>query len=309
LPSLEGPGRDTRIHLGEAAVVAAVALFCLVFQLRLPTQLPTDADFAAVKDVLEKEGQPGDAVLLYPWWTEHARLVVPESIPVVGYQGSDEDPLPRNARIWVLAQPNLPRANFSAFIKVFSPKRTPQGEARQFGNLSLQRFENGHFQQPLLTASDAVGRLQVYWESPGGERRPCGFDGRIHRCPQGHVAAEWHETKFKPRRCLRFYPPGGPAKLVAELSGVPQAAAASLEAGFIWDRGAFHDRPLSVTHFTLEVVGGETRTLDIPPRLETEQRVSMGAVPAGSTVRMTVQADLAELREFCADFVLWGKAP
>lgn len=307
-PEVARPG-DARLHLIEAAVVVAVALYCLVFQLRLPGQEPTEADFAAVKAVLQQEGAPGDVVLLYPWWTERARLHVPESMPVVGYQGSDLDPLSRHPRIWVLAQPQLPKASWSGFLEVFGPRRTAQGEAREFGTLRLQRFENGRFQQPLLVASEAVDRLAVYWEAPSGERRPCAFDGRGHRCPQGHVAAEWHETLFAPRRCLRFFPPGGPAKLVVELSGVPAGAAATMEVGYVWDRGWFTGPEYVVTNFALEAVGGEKKTLSIPPGLEPLQRVSLGAVTQGATLKMSVQADNTNLREFCADLVVWGKAP
>lgn len=289
--------------------MGAVALYCLVFQLRLPGQLPAEADFAAVKAVLQQEGAPGDVVLLYPWWTERARLHVPEGMPVVGYPGSDADPLARHPRIWVLAQPDLPRSSWQGFLEKFGPGRTAQGEGRDFGALRLWRFENGRYRQPLLVASEAVDRLTVYWEGPSGERRPCAFDGRSHRCPQGYVAAEWHETQYAPRRCLRFFPPGGAAKLVAELSGVPEAAGATLEVGYIWDRFWFKGPEYVVTTFALEAVGGEKKTLSIPPGLEPLQRASLGAVTQGSTLKMSVQADNTNLREFCADLVVWGKAP
>jgi hypothetical protein len=307
LPSPDG--RDARVHLIEAAVVVAVALYCLVFQLRLGSQLPAEADFAAAREVLAKEAQAGDVVLLYPWFTERARLFVPDGLPVVGSAGSDRDDLARHPRIWVLAQPNLPRASWSSFLAEFSPRRTAQGEARDFGNVRLQRFENGRFLAPVAVASENVGALSVWWETPDGNRRPCQFDGRMHRCPQGHVAAEWHETLYAPRRCLRFYPPGGKAKLVAELAGAPAAAGATLEAGYIWDRGWFKGPEYVSAHFELAVVGGEKKTLSIPPGLEPLQRLSLGPMPQGSTLRMSVQADNTNLREFCVDLLLWGKAP
>jgi hypothetical protein len=303
------PSPEARFHLGEAAVVVAVAVFCLVFQLRLPTELPTDADFAAVQSVLERDGAPGDVVLLYPWWTEHARLFVPQSIPVVGYLGSDGEALPKAPRIWVLAQPNLPGSDFGAFLKVFSPQRTAQGEAQSFGNLRLQRFENGRFLGPIASASDAVASLNVYFESPNGERRQCNWDGRVHHCPQGFVTTEWHETHYAPRHCLRFFAPGGQTRLVAELSGVPQAAGATMEAGFIWDRGWFTGNGRTPGNFTFEVVGGEKKSLSIPLRLEVLQKLTLGAIPAGSTIKMSVQSDNPDLREFCTDFTLWSKAP
>lgn len=285
-------------------MVVAAALYCLIFQLRLPGLLPSEADYAAVQAVLEKERAPGDVVLLYPWWTERARLYAPEDLPVVGYQGSDSASLPHHGRIWVLAQPGLPRASYGSFMETFGARRTATGAARDFGPLRLALFDNGRYREPKVVASSAVDRLAVYQEVPGGERRACGWDGRAHRCPGGYVATEWHETKFEPRRCLRFFPPGGPVRLVAELSGAPAAAGATLEAGFIWDRGAF---PGGVTNFTLEVQGGESRTLAIPAGLEPTQRVDVGAIPAGASVRMTVQADNPQGREMCADFTLWGR--
>src|SRR3982751_1360850 len=94
----------------EGLAIAAVAIVCAAFQLRLPTQLPNDGEYAEVEKVLAAEGQTGDVLLLYPWWAEKGRLVAPAHMQVVGYQVSDGDDLELHPRVWVLAQPDLPRA-------------------------------------------------------------------------------------------------------------------------------------------------------------------------------------------------------
>ncbi|HEX8699767.1 MAG TPA: hypothetical protein VF815_13070, partial [Myxococcaceae bacterium] len=70
-------------------MLVVVALLCLLFYVRLPQRLPTEADYAAVKARIQAELRPGDAVLLFPWWAERARLYVPPEVPVYGYFGSD----------------------------------------------------------------------------------------------------------------------------------------------------------------------------------------------------------------------------
>src|SRR5215472_13677929 len=99
----------------ELAVLVGAGAAALVFQLRLPQRLPAEQDYRDVAATLERERSEGDVVLLYPWWSERARLFVPPALPVVGYLGSDTDPLRSFARIWLLAQPRLPKANLSDF--------------------------------------------------------------------------------------------------------------------------------------------------------------------------------------------------
>ncbi len=95
--------------MGEGTLLVAVAVLCLAFQLWLPSTHVAEADYQAAAQVLASERQPGDVVLLVPWWTERARIFVPEGLPVVGYQGSDADSLDRYPRIWVLSEPHKPR--------------------------------------------------------------------------------------------------------------------------------------------------------------------------------------------------------
>jgi hypothetical protein len=286
----------------EGGLYLLVALLCLGFQLRLPTLLPADSDDAEVEKALEAEAQPGDAVLLFPWWTEKARLFAPEKVTVVGYQGSDFDPLEHHPRVWVLAQPDLPKAQWSSFWSAFSTGRTALGPERTFGRLHLALYQNGRYRPTVFSLGDALPTAQVYVEGPDGSRLPCNWDGKAHRCGGGnYVAVEWHEVRFQPRHCLRLFPPGGPAKLVVELSNVPAADQVSLLGGFIWDRGYFHDDRFTETRLQLDIDGSPAASIEFPKGRFGLARVDGPAVPQGSTLRVWSQSQSAELRELCVE--------
>jgi hypothetical protein len=115
------------VNRAEGSILVAVAVLAIGFQLWLPTTHVAETDYQAVASVLASEQQPGDVVLLVPWWTERARIFMPDGLPVVGYIGSDSDALERHPRIWVLSEPHLPRAGIGAFEDVFLPQRTEVG--------------------------------------------------------------------------------------------------------------------------------------------------------------------------------------
>jgi hypothetical protein len=294
----------------EGAAILLVAVLCLAFQLRLPALLPAEDDYKAVQAVLEAEAQPGDAVLLFPWWTERARLFSPDRVTVVGYQGSDSDPLELHHRVWVLSQPDLPKASWPSFWSAFGDRRTAVGAERAFGRLKLQLYQNGRARPVRFSFTEALAQAQVYVEGPDGQRLPCQWDGRAHRCGGGnYVAVEWHEIRFQPRRCLRLFPPGGPAKLVVELQNVAGAEALQLMGGFIWDRGRFHEDRLTEAHLKADVNGTQLAAIDFPIGRVGLQRAEGGAVPAGATVRISTQSQNAELRDLCVEAYGIGGAP
>src|SRR5205814_26673 len=152
--------------------------------------------------------KPGDVVLLFPWWTERARLFMPDGVPVVGYLGSDGDDLTRSPRIWVLAEPRLPKASRSAFDAAFLPNRTRLSDPRTFGNLELTVFANNRYRPALFSAADALAAAHVYLENPQGQRSECQPDASGFSCgadDEGQpvrVGVEWHEVKFMPRHCV-----------------------------------------------------------------------------------------------------------
>ena len=296
----------------ELGVLVLVALVCLVFQLRLPGRLPTEADHHTVADWLRAEAHPGDAVLLFPWWTERARLLLPPELPVYGSLNSDRDDLSAHPRIWVLAQPDLPGSKVSAFQAAFLPQRTATGETRHAGRLELTLYENGRYRPRRFVASEALARAHVYLESPEGVRRDCPFDGHVHRCPGPphlYVAAEWHEILYEPRHCLWMHPPGGTERLVAEFEGVPGGTELRLEGGIIFEHAVAHSPGLSVTHFGVEDAARHESLLEIslPPGLEGVQKASRALPPGESrTVKVWTQADNPDRRQVCLDVFALG---
>lgn len=289
----------------EGAVLAAVGLFALAFQLWLPGTHVAEADYQAVARVLEQERQPGDAVLLAPWWTERARIYVPDGLPVVGYQGSDGVALERHPRVWVLAQPRQPNAGLGAFWSAFLPARTEVGSERRFGNLSLRLFTNGRARPVTFDGAEALARAQVYLEGPDGSRQPCGWNGQGHRCPNGRtVGREWHEVHFAPYDCVRLDAPGGPTKVVVEYADVPPSAALELKAGYIWEYGAHGNTTPSTL---LLEVNGAAQPLVLETGNELLHDLQAGA--GGGRVRLSLSSQNPQARVVCAVLTGYGSPP
>ncbi len=299
------------LPLVELGGLVLVALLCLVFYLRLPGRFPTEEDYRAVSSRLQSELRPGDAVLLFPWWTERARLHLPPGVAVYGYFGSDRDDLKAHPRIWVLGQPELPKANEEAFLAAFQPGRTAAGPPLQAGTLRLTLYTNGRYRPHRFVASEAYARARVYLESPDGARRPCVFDGQAHRCPGPphlYVAPEWHESLYEPRRCLWMHPPGGPERLVAEFEGVPGGTGLRLEGGIIFEYA--YGRPhLDTVHMGVDDAHTGERLLDValPQGLPGWQKAERQLPPgAPRTVKLWTQVNNPELRHVCLDVFALG---
>lgn len=291
-----------RFKRWEGALLVGVALVCVVFQLRLPAALPDEADYRALGQVLEQEAQPGDVVLLAPWWIERARLVVPARVPVVGFFGSDGDDLRQHRRIWLVSNPSLPGFSQRTFDAAFAARRAPVGASREFGPLRLTAYSNGRARPLLFSAAQALGQARLYFEGPQGQQ-PCTFGGRSWRCPNGgEVVEEWRELHFEPHRCLRFYPPGGATKLVAEFSNVPATDTLQLVTGYAWERGYYRNE--GPTDFGVEV-NGDAQITRLLPGVEKVYRVDRPKTPAG-TIRAWVQAENPRNREVCFELLGFG---
>jgi hypothetical protein len=301
------------LPLVELGVLVLVALLCLVFYARLPGRLPTEPDYRAVSERLRAELRPGDAVLLFPWWTERARLYLPPEVPVYGYFGSDRDDLNAHPRVWVLGQPQLPDANEAGFLQAFLPGRTAVGQPFQAGSLTLTLYSNGRYRPHRFVASEEYARARVYLESPDGTRRPCPFDGHAHRCPGPphlYVAPEWHEIYYEPRHCLWMHPPGGPDRLVAEFDGVPSGTGLRLEAGITFEH-TFGNPQLSNIHTGVDDARSGERLLDmvVPQGVPGVQKAERQLPPGEPrTVKVWSQADNAEQRHLCLDLFALGPA-
>ncbi len=296
-------------------LLAGVAAW--VFHLKEPARSPAERDYLDAARYLQEHARPGDVVLLFPWWTERARLYVPDEIPVVGHLNSDRDDLMRHPRIWVLAQPELPRADVSSFEAHFLPDRRQAGEATQFGPLVLTLYENGRARPVLFSAPEALaeGRAQVYLARDGQRQAECARTREgAYRCPGPpwlYAAREWHEVFYEPRRCLYMHPPGGDAEQVVEFPEVPPGETLLLEAGVIWEQ-AVKKAGITPTYVRLEnaVTGERLAELALPPGLEGFQRarVSGAALPSQVPLRISVESVSPESRDLCVDLTSFGSA-
>ncbi|MCA1605822.1 MAG: hypothetical protein LC775_10195 [Acidobacteria bacterium] len=266
------------LSLAEAALLVAVGALSLTFDLRLPARLPSESDYRQLASVLEAEAQPGDVLLVYPWWAERARLFVPDSLPVVGYLGSEQNPLVDHPRIWVLAQPHLPRANFEAFQRAFDPGRTPLGPPRWFGTLELRLYRNEKHRPLRYAATEKLG-------------------------------FEWHEVQYAPYRCIRVGPPGGAAKAAIDLSNVPMTGHVELNAGVIGEQASWGGPSYTPITVTAESEGQLLTNIVIPPRREGMQS-SLIKTSAGElrNLTITVQTERPEGRSVCLDLRVYGEA-
>ena len=209
-----------------------------------------------------------------PWWTERARLFVPErDCRSSGYLGSDaRRPAAPPARL-AAGRASAPATDEGAFEAAFSPVAHRRWDReRRFGNLSLRLYANGrHRPLALLGAGAAATQgLRSTSRSPDGARQALPMERpRPTSCPNGKVVAvEWHEVHFEPlplpalRRARRSHAAGGGAP------PVPAADAVVLQAGYIWERAAYLQ---GTRHRQSVTPRGERRTrrrLSIPAGVE-----------------------------------------
>jgi hypothetical protein len=292
--------RPSRLAAAEGVGFLLVAVLGLAFQVWLPTALPSDTDERAVADVLRREAQPGDVVLLHPWWTERVRLFLPEGLGVVGYLGDEADALLEHPRIWVLAQPSLPRTPAAAFASGFLPGRTLLGPERRFGPLRLSLYRNGRARAVRFSAAEALPAASVAVAVPGAESLPCTREGTAFRCPNGARAeVGLHEVLYRPSLCLFVVPPGGPGAVELTFDGVPAAAALRLEAAVVWEHAWKRGGGLTAVHAALADAdtGAPLSSLSVEPG---QEGFVAAEVPGGPhRLRLRVQSDNAHEREVC----------
>ena len=172
LPSRSPDTSRGRLAVVQLLLLVGAAAWGAAFQVRLSGVQVPDADLESAAQVLAREAQPGDVVLLYPWWTERARLFVPAGLPVVGHIHSDDEPLEDHPRVWLLATPELPRADLPGFERRHMTDRVRLGEPRQLGKVSLSLWKNGLYRAPRFSAAAELPRAQAWLESPVASAPP-----------------------------------------------------------------------------------------------------------------------------------------
>lgn len=260
----------------ELAAIVVAALLSLLFHLRLPWQLPSEADHRAAAEHIARGAREGDVVLLHPWWTERARLFAPKHLPVVGYLGSDGDALADHPRIWLLSQPDLPRAGRADFDAKFLPGRKPEDRPAKFGRIEVALFENGRHRPALWRATTSL------------------------RAAEAPIA--WHEVRFAPKRCLTV---ALAKRGTAEIALPPLVAGAelTLEAGFIWDSAFRGGSPVEVQ---LELEGAPPLSLTLAPRREGLSERTLAPFPGAPSGKLLIRTAHPANREVCVDVTVRG---
>jgi hypothetical protein len=315
LRSPDASARGLRaLPLLELAALVTAALLALLFHIRLPGRLPDEAAYRQVAAHLLAHARPGDAVVLHPWWTDRARLYLPPALPLWSDVHNAERDYVESPRLWLLAQPELPRADAAGFMQRFLPGRTPEGAPVRFGTLELTAYHNGRHRPAAFRATQSAASARVYLEDlRTGARTACPWDGRAHRCPGPshlYVAPEWREIDFAPAHCLWMHAPGGPVRLVAEFADVPAAALLRLEGGIVGEHAAQRSGRLTPAHLGVEdaSTGDSLLRLSLPPGTEGLQRADRAGLPGEGprTLRVWTQSDLADLRWVCLDVAALG---
>lgn len=313
MPSPEPRSRLTsNLLVAELVVLLLAAAWAILFHARLPGRLPDEQSYTAAASAIDAEFQPGDVVLLQPWWTERARLFMAPRIPVLGYLGSDTEPLESAPRIWLLQQPHLPKSGSGSFLEQFSVDRARVGDVKKFGNLEVSLWKNGRYRPARFDAAEMVSQARVYLELPNGQRSDCPWNGRAHQCPQaGHlrVAREWHEVNQIPRHCLYMHPPGGEGRIVAEFQNVPPGERIQLEGGIVWEHapkmGEFTDVAVNA-----QANGQNVLSVTFKAGVETFYRQEAPSPASPFTLKLSAQSQNPNARELCVDFFTRaGKQP
>jgi hypothetical protein len=204
----------------EIPALLAATLFALLYWARLPYRLPSPDEYQSAQHELLGTAHPGDAVAVLPYWADRAKLYL-HGFPVVTLPNLAREDVERYARLFVLAQPDLPRSSAGTELEALGRKLALVSGPKRFGPLSLSLYQPRPGHEPSLDFTSQIERAQV---SVGAES--CGPIAGGFQCPRGawdHVRAEWHEFEFLPRRCL-WAQPAGAEPLILTFDQVPLRA-------------------------------------------------------------------------------------
>ncbi len=248
--------------------------------------------------------RPGDGVAALPFWAERIKLFS-RGLPVVALPRLAEDvESERYSRLWVLAQPDLPRSGAAAELEALDRELSRVSGPKRFGPLSLSLYEPRSGRAPSYDFLAHLGDAQV---SIGGDEpadcaaRPGGF-----QCPRGpwnYVAPEWHEFDFLPRRCLWTHPVG-PEPLRLRYSQVPLRG--GLRGGFGIVGQAAEQKQGAPVSVAVLVDGSRSAELTLSPGDPGWHEFDLGLPGLGAgghEVELDVSAPDPAMRHFCLDAV------
>ncbi len=298
----ETPATPTPLwHALEAGALLAAIAFALLYWIRLPGRLPTEENYLAVQHELVSQVHPGDGVALLPFWADRGKLFL-HGLPLIALPDlANEADIERFPRLWVLAQPDLPRSQASRMLARLDQKLTRRDPPKRFGSLSLSLYEP---KEGRAGSYDFLARLADAQVDVGGDNpQPCDAISGGFRCPRGqwnYVAPEWHEFDFLPRRCLWAHPVGA-EPLEIHYSQVPLRG--GVRGAFALIGGAAEIQRAAPVDLSIDV-DGELSTLELSPGDPGWHPFELGlpGLAAGThDVTFRVTASDAGNRHFCFD--------
>jgi hypothetical protein len=268
VPRRAWAGRPTAARAGAillALGLAGLGLGALLAQAALPTRLPSAMDWRAVAALLQRDGRPGDAVLLDPAWLERAREVVPPGLPVLAPLRLGAERIPGVRRVWLLTAP---------------AERPPRSTLAQ----DLGR-------QARAASSQRLGALEVTCYELGAPLLP--FAALTDRAPPGTPVLQ-RDAGGTPRRCLALAPaPERPVTLA--FPGLPLGRALAGHALLLPGSGA---GPVRVA---FQVDGAEVGALELGGEGWRAFELETNQAPGAHTVTVTASAEGAEARPVCLE--------
>jgi hypothetical protein len=169
--------------IGLSVLLALVGSGSLLARSRLTARLPSTLDWRAAGALLDRDGRPGDAVVVVPDWLERAREVVPPGLRLVAEPWVEAEWFPGARRVWILSAHGV----VSPFTRPPLAQRALHSDTQRLGGLEVTRLD---LASPLLPLADLADRAGA---------------------PSG-----WHEIDGLVRRCATLVTtPTGPTKLGA----------------------------------------------------------------------------------------------
>jgi hypothetical protein len=169
-------------RLLELALLLGGLAYAIVFWLRLPGQLPDEKDYLALQAAIQSEIRPGDGAAVLPFWAERAKLFL-HGTPVLALPHLEaEADAERYARLWVIAQPELPHSDARDTLNALGQRLDLVHAPRHFGPLELWLFTPRPSRAATYDFVAHAGEARVQSPVP--------------------VRTEWREFDFLPRHCL-----------------------------------------------------------------------------------------------------------
>lgn len=275
--------------------LVALGIFGVLFYATLPRRLPAARDWREVAALLAREGLPGDAVALAPWWAERARQAVPPALPVLALPHLGGEDLPGLRRVWLLAIPAAPgyRRDLARELAARSGAAT---SPLRIGGLELTRYD---LRDPTIPLEVLAERLDAAAIAVGGHACARVSPGAFRCPPSGAtVKREVREVEFLPRPCITVHPGSGlAAPLEITFRGVKLGRSLRAHAGVVGP-GERED----VDPFRLTVMVDGRRIGGAEERGSWQAfQVDLPAPGHVRDVTFTIRATETERRQLCFD--------